>query len=57
MVSLHHLDVVEPIFPNMTRLSQMQNLKDEIQEKKRPMQVLERRMIGSIESSPNTTNI
>jgi centromeric protein E len=35
----------------------MQNLKDEIQEKKRQMQVLERRMIGSIESSPNTANI
>lgn len=37
--------------------AQMQNLKDEIQEKKRQMQVLERRMVGSIDSSPNTANI
>lgn len=37
--------------------AQMQNMKDEIQEKKRQMQVLERRMIGSIESSPNPANI
>ncbi|KAH9321253.1 hypothetical protein KI387_015892, partial [Taxus chinensis] len=37
--------------------AQMQNMKDEIQEKKRQMQVLEKRMINSIESGPNTTNI
>lgn len=37
--------------------AQMQNLKDEIQEKKRQMQVLERRMVGSVDSSPNTANI
>ncbi|XP_057836682.2 kinesin-like protein KIN-7E, chloroplastic isoform X2 [Cryptomeria japonica] len=36
---------------------QMQSMKDEIEEKKRQMQVLEKRMLGSIESSPNTANI
>eukprot|EP01018_Ginkgo_biloba_P005083 Gb_10606 [translate_table: standard] len=36
--------------------AQMQNMKDEIQEKKRQMHVLEKRMIGSIEAAPNTAN-
>lgn len=34
----------------------MQNLKDEITEKKRQIRVLEQRMIGSVEMTPHTSN-
>lgn len=34
----------------------MQNLKDEISEKKRQIRVLEQRMIGSVDVTPHTLN-